>query len=559
MTNTYDIEMRLDVKVPMRDGVLLSADIYLPKACGPFPTVLIRTPYSNNVDVVIEKGRHLANNGYACVIQDIRGRWDSDGEYYPFHSDVEDGYDTQEWVGKQEWSTGKIGMSGASYLGITQWLSAPLRSESLKCIAPRVICGDFYSYLVHPGGAFMLNVMATWGMRTNGRTAQSIDYQEWTELFRTLPVIEMDEVGGRNLRFWKDWLKHGSYDDYWATINVEERWDEIDVPALNFGGWYDLYAQSTFINFNGMRQHGMTPQARQSKLIMGPWPHQLSMSTKTGDIDFGVGSMVDLDALDIRWFDYWLKGIDNGILDEPPLRIFIMGINEWRDEHEWPLARTDWQKWYLHSGGSANSVMGNGVLSPQELSDQQPDSYIYDPQFPVQTIGGNNCCSPDIVAWGPYDQRPVEARNDVLCYTSAPLEEDLEVTGPITLVLYASTDGLDTDWTAKLSDVSPDGYSKNLCDGIIRARFREGFEEPVLLTPNEVYRYEIDVSVTGNVFKRGNRIRVDVSSSNFPRFDRNMNTGNDPGTDTEMRVARQTIYHAREYPSHILLPVIPSR
>ena len=291
---------------------------------------------------------------------------------------------------------------------------------------------------------------------------------------------------------------------------------------------------------------------------MGPWPHQLSMSTKTGDIDFGVGSMVDLDALDIRWFDYWLKGIDNGILDEPPLRIFIMGINEWRDEHEWPLARTDWQKWYLHSGGSANSVMGNGVLSPQELSDQQPDSYIYDPQFPVQTIGGNNCCSPDIVAWGPYDQRPVEARNDVLCYTSAPLEEDLEVTGPITLVLYASTDGLDTDWTAKLSDVSPDGYSKNLCDGIIRARFREGFEEPVLLTPNEVYRYEIDVSVTGNVFKRGNRIRVDVSSSNFPRFDRNMNTGNDPGMDTEMRVARQTIYHAREYPSHILLPVIPS-
>ena len=542
MAHSSNVEMQLDVKVPMRDGVNLSADIYLPRQRRPFPTVLIRTPYSNND--MIEKGRGLANVGYACVIQDCRGRWDSDGEYYPFHPEVEDGYDTQQWIGAQEWSTGKIGMAGGSYLGITQWESAPLRSEYLTCIAPRVICGDFYKYLVHPGGALMLNVMATWGMRTNGRTNQSIEYHDWTELFHTLPMSKLDGDGGRSLKFWKDWLSHGSYDDYWAAVNVEEKWGEIAVPAFNFGGWYDLYAESTFINFNGLRHHGMTPEARQSKLIVGPWPHALSVSRVTGDVDFGDGSLVDLDGMELRWFDYWLKGIDNGILDEPPLRLFIMGVNEWRDEHEWPLARTEWQKWHLHSGGSANSAMGDGALSRQEPGDQQPDHYVYDPRFPVQSIGGNNCCSPDIVPWGPHDQRPAEARSDVLCYTSAPLETDLEVTGPIKVVLYASTDGPDTDWTAKLVDVSPTGYAKNLCDGILRARFREGFDEPRLLKTDQVYRYEIDVSVTGNVFKKGHHIRVDVSSSNFPRYDRNMNTGNDPGTDTEMRAARQTVYHS---------------
>ena len=556
---TSDVEMRLDVKVPMRDGINLSTDIYLPKSRGPHPTVLTRTPYSNNTDETVVKGQHLANDGYACVIQDIRGRWDSDGEYYPFHDDANDGFDTQEWVGTQEWCNGKIGMSGSSYGGIVQWQSAPLRSRFLACLAPRVICGDYYSQLVHPGGAFMLNVMATWGMRTNARTGQNIDHHNWSEIFRTLPVNKIDRAAGRNVRFWKDWLDHGSYDEYWSAINTEERFGEIDVPAFNFGGWYDLYSQSTFINFNGLRKQGRTPEARQSKLIVGPWPHGLSTSTKTGDVDFGAASMVDLESAERRWFDYWLKGIDNGVVDEPPLRLFIMGINEWRDEHEWPLARTHWQTWYLHSGGGANSCMGDGELSPQEPHEEEPDRFVYDPRYPVQTLGGNNCCSPDLVPWGPYDQRPAEARSDVLCFTSTPLEEDMEVTGPITVVLYAATDGLDTDWTAKLVDVSPSGYAMNLCDGIIRARFREGFAQAKLLKPGEVYRYEIDVAVTGNVFKKGHSIRIDIASSNFPRFDRNLNTGNDPGSDTEIRPARQTVHHSRAYPSHVLLPVIPDQ
>jgi hypothetical protein len=323
------------------------------------------------------------------------------------------------------------------------------------------------------------------------------------------------------------------------------------------GGWYDLYATNSFTNFNGLRQNGGTPEAQQSKLIVGPWPHALSTSPRTGDIDFGAHSMADLEGEELRWFDYWLRGIDNGIMDEPPLRLFIMGINEWRNEREWPLARTRWQKAYFDSEGKGNSLLGNGRLSGKEPQGAEVDQYVYDPRYPVQTLGGNNCCSPDIVPWGPHDQRAAEMRSDVLCYTSELLEADLEVTGPIEVVLYAATDGTDTDWTAKLVDVSPTGYARNLCDGILRARFRESLSEPTLVDPGKVYEYRIDVGVTGNVFLKGHRIRVEISSSNFPRFDRNPNTGHEFGVDAEMRQARQTIYHSKEYPSHILLPVIP--
>ncbi|MSP12887.1 MAG: CocE/NonD family hydrolase [Chloroflexi bacterium] len=557
MPENYDVEMQLDVKVPMRDGVNLSADIYLPKDTGPFPTVLMRTPYNNNDERFIEKGRRLANSGYVCVVQDCRGRSDSEGSYYPFRDDGVDGYDTQQWVGRQPWSNGKIGMAGSSYGGLVQWQSAPHRSEFLTCLAPRVICVDFYSGLVHPGGAFQLHVMLNWGMGTNAHTGQSIAYHNWTEAFRALPLIEMTALAGRsNMPFWRDWVQHPAYDDYWHPMNVEEKWDQIEVPALNMGGWYDLYAQHTFINFNGLRLHGRTPAARQSRLIVGPWPHNLSASPRTGDVDFGAHSMADLETLELRWFNYWLKGIDTGIVDEAPLRLFIMGINEWHDEYEWPLARTDWQQWHLHSQGHANTLLGDGALAPEAPADEQPDRFTYDPQFPAPTVGGNNCCSPLIVPWGPYDQRAMEMRSDVLCYTSAPLAQDMEVTGPIKMVLYAASDAPDTDWTAKLVEVSPTGYAKNLCDGIIRARYRESFSDPSLLEPQRVYRYEIDMAVTGNVFRKGHAIRVEISSSNFPRFDRNLNTGRDAATETEMHQARQTIYHTREYPSHILLPVI---
>jgi putative CocE/NonD family hydrolase len=325
------------------------------------------------------------------------------------------------------------------------------------------------------------------------------------------------------------------------------------------GGWYDLYSKATFDNFNGLRQHGGSANARRSKLICGPWPHALSASTRAGDVDFGAGSLVDLETLELRWFDYWLKGIENGVTSEPPLRLFVMGINAWRDEQEWPLARTQWQEWYLHSRGLANTLRGDGALDTLlPAADEAPDHFIYDPDHPVISAGGCNCCSPHIVEWGPYDQREVDMRPDVLCYTSAPLAEDLEVTGPVTLTLYAATDGPDTDWTAKLVDVAPSGVAINLCDGIVRARYREGRTAPKLLEPGEVYEYVIDLWVTSNVFRRGHRVRLEVSSSNFPRFDRNLNTGHEHGMDAERRPASQTVLHTRDFPSRLRLPVIPA-
>jgi uncharacterized protein len=553
----FGVRMVNDAKVPMRDGIRLSADLYLPEAPGPFPTVLLRTPYDNNTVPNLEKGRRLANNGYAVVIQDCRGRYDSEGTYYPFVDDGGDGFDTQEWIGRQPWSSGRIGMAGGSYLGWVQLSSAPYRSQYLTCLAPRVMCADLFTGLVYRGGAFQLNVMMTWGMRTSGRTAQSIEFDNWREAFRILPLAECDSASGRDLPFWKDWLAHPTYDDYWARMDVSTHWSEFAAPTLNLGGWFDLYADNTFLNFNGIRQHGQTTQARQSKLIVGPWPHALSASPRTGDVDFGAPSQIDLESQELRWFDYWLKDIANGVVDEPPIRLFIMGINQWRDEREWPLARTDWQRWYFHSAGRANSLVGDGTLSPAEPSDEPADHFSYFPANPVQTVGGNNCCSPQIVPWGPYDQRDVEMRDDVLCFTSAPLERDLEVTGPIKVILYTATDCPDTDWTGKLVDVRPGGYAMNLCDGIIRARYRESLTRPTPLEPGRVYRYEIDLMVTGNVFRAGHRIRVEISSSNFPRYDRNPNTGFPVGTSRDLRVAHQTVLHTSAYPSHIVLPIIP--
>ena len=549
----------VDVKVPMRDGVALSADIFLPPQAAPAPTVLMRTPYGNNTDLMIEKGRKLASRGYAAVIQDVRGRWDSDGSYYPVKNEADDGHDTVEWVAEQPWSTGKIGMAGGSYLGITQWTAAWRGTPHLTSIVPRVAPCDFYDSPGYTQGALQIGVLATWGSRTHGRTAQNIEYEDWGRVFRTLPVDKIPDAIGRDLDFWKDWVRHPHYDEYWEQFSNSGKWQHMNAPAYNMGGWFDLYSKATFDNWNELRLHGGSPEARQSQLIMGPWPHALSLSRVTGEVDFGADSVVDLDAEELRWFDYWLKGEQNGILDEPPLRLFIMGRNEWRSEHEWPLARTDWQPWFFHSRGAANTLNGDGGLSIDSPTDEPTDNYAYDPMAPVPTLGGNNCCSPHIVPWGPYDQQNIEMRQDVLCYTSEPLQSELEVTGPIKVALYAATDQQDTDWTAKLVDVHPDGRALSLCDGIVRARFREGRESSSLIQPGKVYEYEIDLWVIGNVFKAGHCIRVEVSSSNFPRFDRNLNTGAENNAlEDQWQVARQAVHHSRAYPSQIMLPVIPS-
>ena len=554
------VEARYNVKAPMRDGVRLSADIYLPKGqTGPSAVILSRTPYDNMSEAVVESAIFYAQNGYVFVAQDVRGRNDSEGEFYPWVNEFNDGYDTIEWIGAQPWCDGNVGMAGGSYVGNVQWQAAAMGSGYLKAIAPRVIGHNLHEAPHYQGGAFQLGWTATWAFRTDGRTAQNIDVYNWDQLFPTLPLKELPGAAGKDISYYQDWIDHPDYDDYWKALAIEERYEDIKVPVLQIGGWYDFFTEGTFKNFVGMGKRGGSELARgQQRAVVGPWVHRASALTHAGEVDFGKASVLDPMQIELRWFDRWLKGVSNGVEHEAPLRLFVMGSNKWRDESEWPLARTRYTAYYLHSGGSANSLLGDGTLSTTPATEPEPnDQFTYDPNFPVPTRGGCNCCNPEIVAWGAYDQRTIEHRPDVLVYTSDPVEEDLEVTGPVVVRLYASTTARDTDFTAKLVDVHPDGYAVNLCDGIIRGRYRESTASQKLLEPGAVYEFTIDLWPTSNVFLKGHRIRVDISSSNFPRFDRNPNTGNSFGGDAEVRAADQRVFHDRAHPSRILLPVIP--
>ena len=560
------VRIRSNVPVAMRDGVHLSTDLFVPDGDGPWPTVLVRTPYDNSLPDHVTRARRLADAGYAVALQDVRGRFDSEGVYVPFRNEGPDGFDTQEWIGGQSWSNGRIGMIGGSYEGWTQWTTMPLGSRFLTAAVPRVMATNLHRGLVYRGGALNLGVLLTWGLRTSGHSRQRVDDLDWTEAFRTLPLSRTAMAAAQDTPHWRDWLAHEAEDEWWAPFDLDTHWEDVSIPALVAGGWYDLYSSDTFNSFVGLRARG-TGNARQSRLLVGPWPHALSASTTTGGVDFGARSLVDLDGLENRWFDRWLRDIPNGVDEEPPVRIFVMGANEWRDAADWPLPGTEFRPWYLHSGGRAGTLLGDGTLSPGVPADESADTFVYDPDYPVQTRGGCNCCQPDLIPWGPYDQRDVEMRSDVLVYTSEPLERDLTVIGPVRVVLWAATDGPDTDWTAKLVDVRPSGFAMNLCDGIVRARWRRAQaadaktadrRSPVLLEPGRVERYEIDLMVTGNTFLAGHRIRVEISSSNFPRFDRNPNTGARLGADARVRRARQAVLHDSARPSHILLPVVPA-
>jgi len=555
------VGVRYDLKIPMRDGICLSADQYSPnEKSNSLPVILYRTPYDNLMDWVVESCIFYAQHGYIAIAQDVRGRYDSEGDFSPWVNEFNDGFDTIEWIGQQPWCDGKIGMAGASYLGYVQWQAATMQSKYLKTIVPRVMGHQLHESPHYQGGAFGLGVNATWSFRTSSRTMQRIDHYNWQQLFATLPLKDLPSVAGKPVPQFNDWIEHPDYDNYWKRLSIEERFDKIQIPAFQIGGWYDLYASGNFEFFNGVKGKSATKTANQNqKLLMGPWVHTacVTPTTNAGDADFGNDSMINFMEVELNWFDHWLKDKKNGVGKEAPLRIFVMGANKWRDEHEWPLARTEFTPYYFHSNGRANSLRGDGTLSKSKPDKQRHDIFTYNPQFPVPTKGGCNCCDPEIVSWGAYDQRPIEHRDDVLVYTSPPLKQDLEVTGPIIVKLHASTDCRDTDFTAKLVDVHPDGYARNLCDGIIRGRYRESKSVQQFLEPNRPYEFTIDLWVTSNVFQKGHCVRVEISSSNFPRFDRNLNTGGKFGHETQMQEAHQTIYHGGIRPSHILLPIIP--
>jgi uncharacterized protein len=553
----HEIDFDIDRRMPMRDGVHLSADIYRPHGLAKAPAILLRTPYDNGGAQTVRLACWYARHGYAFVAVDCRGRYDSDGEWYAWHNEADDGYDTQEWVGTQPWCNGRLGTVGGSYCGLTQWLAAPRRSSYLKTMIPAVTPSDFWHQDNYVGGAFQLCLNMYWAFRTSGRVMQNLEPFDLQALYRTLPLIEADRFTGRTVDFYRDWLEHEAYDDYWRAISNHHQYRNIDVPIYNLCGWYDAYAGAAFSNFTGMRQRGRTERARRSqKILIGPWTHALG-SGKVGQLDFGPGAELDLRAEELRWFDYWLKELDTGIMDEPAVRVFTTGVNRWTYGDEWPLPETDFAPFFLHSRGRANTLLGDGSLSRDEPGDEPPDQFDYDPEHPVPTVGGNHSCSPEYLPAGPFDQRDIEMRADVLVYTSAPLARDLEVTGPIQARLSIASSAPDTDFTARLVDVFPNGFAMNLCEGIIRAKYRDSWEYPELMSPGDVYQVTVDLGVTSNTFLAGHRIRLDVSSSSFPRFDRNLNTGEPIARAIKMQIAHQAVFHSAEFVSCILLPVIP--
>ena len=549
------VRIQLDLKIPMRDGVRLYGAAYLPPHGERFPVLLIRSPYSTQHPRYVEWALRFAASGYAAVMVDSRGRYESEGEWRAYVDEAQDGFDTQQWIGAQAWCDGNIGMFGISYPGFTQILPAPFRSPFVKGLMPIANQEDNYGHLRYNGVLQLQNAM-NWiwlGGRTNQHAPR--DLLDWDRIYRRLPLISaMDGIADRP--FFREMVRHNEFDEFWSSYSMKGRYGEVNAPAYFVSGWYDNLVHEGFKCFRGWRTEAGDARTRQlTRLMVGPWTHaQIGSAEPFGDIDFGPDAAVDIPGEHLRWYGRRLRGIDTGIDEDPPIRIFVMGRNAWRWENEWPLARTKYTAWYLHSGGSANSVSGDGELSLASPGGEPADRFDYDPSDPVPTVGGQSLSPANT---GPRDRRVVERRDDVLVYTTETLATDVEVSGPVELRLFAASDARDTDFTATLVDVHPDGRAIHITEGIVRARFRESFRRPDLVRPGEVVKYRIVLWETSNVFKAGHRIRLEVSSSNFPRFDRNLNTGNTPGLDEEMRVARQTVHHSSRYASHLLLPVIP--
>lgn len=570
----YEVSIEKNVPAAMRDGTVLRADVYHPRASGRFPALLQRTPYSKNPARAAQEFSDLASRGFVVVIQDTRGRYMSDGVARP-HDEAQDGFDTIAWVAQLPYVNGKVGMFGGSYLASTQLLAATLRPPALVALFPASSYASRYD-MVFQGGAFYLSDGLGWNLgqavdvRRRVLTPQAdrdgpagLDDSE-SKAFREqwlkhVPLKSIDELEIRKYApGYFLMLDHPTYDAYWRTFDIEARHDQFQVPAYHLTGWYDTLLTGTLRNFTGLQMHAGTEQARRyQRLVIGPWTHARPTlrSTKIGAVDFGPDAGLDSQELMARWFAYWLQGGDRAIIEGAPVRIFVMGENRWRDEQEWPLSRARWTIYHLSSGGHANTGAGDGVLGPQASTSASPvasqDQFVYDPSDPVPTgaLGGYSRT--------PSDQRDTEKRGDVLVYTTAPLREDVEVTGPISVKLWIASSARDTDFTAKLVDVFPDGTARALTDGILRARYRESKTHPVLLTPGQPVEITIDVGATSNLFKAGHRIRLDISSSNFPRFDRNPNTGGVFGEDSKLLRAEQTILHDATHPSRLVLPVVP--
>jgi putative CocE/NonD family hydrolase len=559
----YEVTVEPGVAAKMRDGVALRADIYRPKAEGRFPVLLERTPYDKNGGR--DFGMHAASRGYVVIIQDTRGRYSSEGEWYTFKNESNDGYDTVEWAATLPYSDGKVGMFGGSYVGATQFLAAVAHPPHLAGIAPDVTAANYHDGWTYQGGAFeqWFNQSWTSGLADDTArraTSKATEPLKWKTVMPldSYPVLALPEA--KSLApYYFDWLAHPNYDDYWKALSIEERYSQIQVPVFNIAAWYDIFLGGSLRNYGLLKTKAGSDAARKGqRLLVSIGGHAGGYDQKKiGNVDFGEKAPIELDNLMLDWYDAIFKDADNAMVKSKPVHIFVMGKNEWRDEDDWPPPRARTTKFFLHSGGAANSADGNGSLNTTAAGSEPKDSFVYDPANPVPTVGGPLCCRSDLLKPGPFDQKEVEQRKDVLVYSTPVLERDLEVTGPVTAELWVSSSAKDTDFTAKLVDLWPNGFAQNLTEGILRLRYRDSQEKPELAQPGSVYKITVDLWATSNVFLAGHKLRLEISSSNFPRFDRNLNTGEEQAHAARMEKATNIISHDREHPSALLLPVVP--
>ena len=560
--------------IEMRDGTTLRGDVYRPAGGGPFPVLLIRTPYGEQM-VRTTPVIPAVDQGFAVVVQNCRGTGTSDGDFVPFENEAADGVDTIEWCARQPWSNGNVGMYGPSYLGMVQMAAATHAPAALKCLVPIVTPSDYHSGLAYRQGALQFGQLLGWHTLKSGQALAyrasagediSADLPAFIALagdmasgYAHLPTRETPAVS-RIIPTWREWLNHPDHDDFWRGISYSQERHKITTPAFHVGGWFDLFLAGTLDNFMTLSRTAATEQARAAqRLLIGPWTH-VDQTGTAGELHFGLpasAQAVGLEQLQLGFLRRFVTPEPGGP-PVPRVKLFVMGENIWRDEDEWPLARTEWTRWYLHAGGALSpSAPGAGA-------DAAPSRFVYDPHDPVPTVGGATLVSGGpggLVSWmpGPRDQREIEARADVLSFTSGRLTTDVEVTGPVTVTLHAATSAVDTDFTAKLVDVWPDGRALGVTDGIVRASYRDGTGRAAPIAAGEIYEYTIDLVATSQLFAAGHRIRVDISSSNFPCYDRNPGNGAPAAAATadDFVIAEQTVFHDAGHPSFITLPVIP--
>ncbi len=592
---TTEIRKENSVFVPMRDGIRLSTDLYFPAGVeDKVPVIMIRTPYGKNWYRTEGMLSLLVQQGYVVAVQDTRGRYESEGRYQSKNADREDGYDTIDWLIDQPWSAGKVGTFGCSYSGDVQLVLAAAQHPNHVAMIPQASTASYDSggrpFASFNGGAMELAETAGWFLDAGSKVFHGppewMDRQEWFQseqsglfstgfraprgglsrqeimaIYETLPVADIVRKAGMPYTDYEDYAPSTPESDYFDSLNDLVRPDDaFDTPALYIDSWYDYGPGNVLKLFNQIRANALSQRARDNQfVILAPSEHcawaSATENTVVGERDLGDARM-DFVDLYLRWFEYWLKGVDNGITEMPRVQYYLMGANEWRGADAWPVEGTAYQEWYLDSAGRANSRFGDGTLSRSMPTGDASDEFVYDPATPVLGRGGQACCTGLEAAAGGYDQSAIEMRNDVLVYSSPPLEEGIEVTGFLEVVLYVSSDAKDTDFTAKLVDVYPDGRAFNVQEGVIRMRYREDLRRKVWMEEGEVYEIHLDLEATSNYFGKGHRIRLEVSSSNFPRWDRNMNTGGNNYDETEGIPARNIVHHSPEYPSVVILPVV---